>query len=247
MPGQSGLGRPILGLHNTLETSHSERWNLRAGYPMISVFKRFVWRQCASTAKNYIDAATGHGAGSPFGVPINIESVKPWYGGGGRLKASIEKSEATVRQLEEVILGLERRRPLKGKSARPHKPPKAILPSHWGIVLPGDWAKSMHRGQLRGFGCNPNAMVNERPMKIALQGLHGTKDPNYSTIARKHQINRITMWRRHLGLAVSKAEATSRFHKKLTAAQEKQLLRQLEDLSDRGLATTSVLPSSSTN
>ncbi|KMU81607.1 hypothetical protein CISG_09220 [Coccidioides immitis RMSCC 3703] len=59
-----------------------------------------------------------------------------WYGGGGRLKASIEKSEATVRQLEEVILGLERRRPLKGKSARPHKPPKAILPSHWGIVLP---------------------------------------------------------------------------------------------------------------
>ncbi|KMP10263.1 hypothetical protein CIRG_09944 [Coccidioides immitis RMSCC 2394] len=178
---------------------------------------------------------------------FELQRLRQWYGGGGRLKASIEKSEATVRQLEEVILGLERRRPLKGKSARPHKPPKAILPSHWGIVLPGDWAKSMHRGQLRGFGYNPNAMVNERPMKIALQGLHGTKDPNYSTIARKHQINRITMWRRHLGLAVSKAEATSRFHKKLTAAQEKQLLRQLEDLSDRGLATTSVLPSSSTN
>ncbi|KMU74619.1 hypothetical protein CISG_10362 [Coccidioides immitis RMSCC 3703] len=34
-------------------------------------------------------------------------------GGGGRMKASIEKSEVTVRQLEEVILGLERRKPLK--------------------------------------------------------------------------------------------------------------------------------------
>ncbi|EER40444.1 conserved hypothetical protein [Histoplasma capsulatum H143] len=44
---------------------------------------------------------------------FELQRLARWYSNGGRMKASIEKSEATVRHLEEAILNLERVRSLK--------------------------------------------------------------------------------------------------------------------------------------
>ncbi|KAG5295959.1 hypothetical protein I7I50_08897 [Histoplasma capsulatum G186AR] len=44
---------------------------------------------------------------------FELQRLARWYSNGGRMKASREKSEATVRHLEEAILSLERRKSLK--------------------------------------------------------------------------------------------------------------------------------------
>ena len=81
-------------------------------------------------------------------------------------------------------------------------------------------------------------MVNEQALQAALRELESSGSINYSHIASKHKVDRNTLARRHKGITVSIHEAHSIFQKLLTDAQEQELVRYLNKLSDRGIPPT---------
>ena len=81
-------------------------------------------------------------------------------------------------------------------------------------------------------------MVNEEVLKQAINDLKSQKSPNFSTTARKYNLDRTTLTRRFKGEAVSYSEARSRSHKLLTNAQESILIEYIRKLSERGLHST---------
>ena len=81
-------------------------------------------------------------------------------------------------------------------------------------------------------------MVNEKDMQLALSDLKSQEVINYTTTAKKYNIDRTTLMRRFTGNTVSNQEAHSTHQKHLTDAQEKVLLQHISDLSDRGMPPT---------
>jgi hypothetical protein len=74
--------------------------------------------------------------------------------------------------------------------------------------------------------------------EAALASLERQLIPDYSAIARKFNIGRITLMRRHKGITTSMAEARARTHQLLTKTQEEVLINQINKLTVRGLPPT---------
>jgi len=107
----------------------------------------------------------------------------------------------------------------------------------------------VHTGQ-----CNP--LVNAIPQTIipkpsncdisaimadidkAIEWLQSQEKANCAEAVRKFKIHPTTMWRRWYFYTVSRAEATSIHTKLLTTAQELELIKYINKLSDRGLPPT---------
>jgi hypothetical protein len=62
--------------------------------------------------------------------------------------------------------------------------------------------------------------------------------PNYTEIARKFNVTRTTLWRRHTGQTVSRAAATSALKKLLTDSQENEIIDYINKLTARGFPPT---------
>jgi hypothetical protein len=78
----------------------------------------------------------------------------------------------------------------------------------------------------------------ETRMAAALAALESQKPPLYRCTARTHFVNHTTLRRRFLGLQLSRAEAVSETHKRLTNVQENVLVQHINDLSKRGIFPT---------
>ena len=81
-------------------------------------------------------------------------------------------------------------------------------------------------------------MVNNEAIEQAIKDLKSQKSPNFTTTAKKYDLDRTTLTRRFKGEALSYSEARSRSHKLLTNAQESVLIDHIRKLSDRGLNPT---------
>jgi hypothetical protein len=67
-------------------------------------------------------------------------------------------------------------------------------------------------------------MVNKEDMQKALNALDRQLIPDYAKIAKKFNLERITLIRRHKGISTSKAKATSLYRKLLTNMQKEVLI-----------------------
>lgn len=81
-------------------------------------------------------------------------------------------------------------------------------------------------------------MVNEADIKLALDDLKSQKSPNYAATAKKYNVDRRTLSRRHQGICMSNHDAHSTFQKLLPDAQEEEIIGYINDLSDRGMPPT---------
>lgn len=72
----------------------------------------------------------------------------------------------------------------------------------------------------------------------AIAHLNAQERPNYSEASELFDIDRTTLWRRHNGLTVSRAEANSTYRQRLNNTQEKELLRYIAALTDRHIPPT---------
>jgi ATP-dependent protease Clp ATPase subunit len=84
-----------------------------------------------------------------------------------------------------------------------------------------------------------NKMGNDEDMEKALDALNTQLVTNYSYIAKKFNVSRTQLMRRHKGICVSRSEATSIYHRLLTNTQEEALIEQINKLTARGLPPTS--------
>ena len=85
---------------------------------------------------------------------------------------------------------------------------------------------------------NTDISTTMDPIKEAIIWLDSQSAPNYSAAAKKFNVNRSTLSRRHRGITMSKEQFTSTFKKNLTNAQEEQLLNYLNILTHQGLPPT---------
>ena len=76
-------------------------------------------------------------------------------------------------------------------------------------------------------------------MKAALAELEASEKPNYSEIARKYNLKRHALSRRHQGQTTSRADYISSHQQCLTNAQEQVLIDQINRLTERGIPPTS--------
>ena len=81
-------------------------------------------------------------------------------------------------------------------------------------------------------------MANESDILKAISDLESQKNPQYTQVARKYNLDRTTLMRRYKGLTVSNQQAASIHRKLLTDAQEEVLLDHISKLSSRGLPHT---------
>jgi hypothetical protein len=81
-------------------------------------------------------------------------------------------------------------------------------------------------------------MVNEAAIKKAIDDLYSQEAPNYVATAKKYEIDRRTLMRRHKGLSRSIQEAHSESQTLLTPTQEAVLIEHINTLSSRGLPPT---------
>ncbi|PVH90474.1 hypothetical protein DM02DRAFT_466438, partial [Periconia macrospinosa] len=70
-------------------------------------------------------------------------------------------------------------------------------------------------------------MVNEKDIQLALDDLKSQEVINFTTIAKKYNLDRTTLMRRFKGKTTSNQEAHSIHHKLLTDAQEEVLLQHI--------------------
>ena len=75
-------------------------------------------------------------------------------------------------------------------------------------------------------------------METAIAHLNRQKSLNYAEAARTYGVDSSTLWRRHKGLTVSRAEATSTHHQRLNDVQEDTLLGHIDALTDRHIPPT---------
>jgi hypothetical protein len=73
---------------------------------------------------------------------------------------------------------------------------------------------------------------------LALAEIGSENKPNYAEYARKYELDRTTLSRRHRGKTVSRKEATSEHRQNLTTLQEQELIHHINHLSDRNLPPT---------
>lgn len=81
-------------------------------------------------------------------------------------------------------------------------------------------------------------MANEAAIASAIEDLNRQLVPNVTATAAKYNISQTTLRRRFKGEQVSRAEAASLYHKNITNAQEKMLIRYINDLPERCLPPT---------
>jgi hypothetical protein len=81
-------------------------------------------------------------------------------------------------------------------------------------------------------------MVNEAAIKLAISALESQESPNFTFVAQKYGLDRITLMRRFKGKTVSYSEARSQNHKLLTNAQESVLIEYIRKISNQGLHAT---------
>ncbi len=84
---------------------------------------------------------------------------------------------------------------------------------------------------------NDNMDYNERIL-AAIADLDSQEVPNYGATAKKYDLVRTTLWRRHTSQTVSRSEATTEFRQALNEAQEKVLLSHIGRLVTRGTPPT---------
>lgn len=72
----------------------------------------------------------------------------------------------------------------------------------------------------------------------ALKDLESQKRPNFSTTAKKYQVERTTLAKRFKGQTGTIQEANSNSRQKLTTVQEGTLVAHINKLSERGLPPT---------
>jgi hypothetical protein len=81
--------------------------------------------------------------------------------------------------------------------------------------------------------------THETRMQLAIAELDTQSIPNYSSTARKHELVRSTLTRRHQCQTQSRAEALSDHSQRLTNAEEEVLIGHINRLTDRALPPTS--------
>jgi hypothetical protein len=81
-------------------------------------------------------------------------------------------------------------------------------------------------------------MDHEARIQAAITDLESQDRVNYAAIARKWEIDRSTLSRRHRGETGPNRDATSYVRRQLTDAQEDILIGHINKLSDRGLPPT---------
>ena len=81
-------------------------------------------------------------------------------------------------------------------------------------------------------------MVNEEYMQAALADCDLSEDPNYTEIAKKHHINRLTLSRRHQDITRSRAQFLSESVQCLTKAQEETLISYINRMTNRNMPPT---------
>jgi hypothetical protein len=83
-----------------------------------------------------------------------------------------------------------------------------------------------------------NNSTHESRLTAALAALESQMPPMYRRTASEFKINHTTLRRRFLGLQLSRSEAVSETHKRLTNIQEEVLIKHINDLSNRGIFPT---------
>ncbi len=73
-------------------------------------------------------------------------------------------------------------------------------------------------------------------ISTAIADLDSQEVPNYGATAKKYDLVRTTVWRRHTAQTVSRSEATTESRQVLNGAQEKVLLGHIDRLVARGNA-----------
>jgi hypothetical protein len=82
-------------------------------------------------------------------------------------------------------------------------------------------------------------MTNEEAMKKALAELESSSKPNYTEIAKRYEIGRHALSRRHQGQTTLRRDFFSNHRQCLTDIQEELLINQINRLTDRGIPLTS--------
>jgi hypothetical protein len=80
--------------------------------------------------------------------------------------------------------------------------------------------------------------THDARIELAIADLESQDEPNYSATARKHSINRITLYRRYNKMQSSVRTANSEHRQRLTFAQEEVLIGHINKLTDRGIPPT---------
>jgi hypothetical protein len=82
-------------------------------------------------------------------------------------------------------------------------------------------------------------MVNEQAMAEALASLESQEVPNYAATAKKFNLQRTTVMRRHQGRSRPRVQFLSESVQCLTNEQEKTLISYINCLTDRNMPPTS--------
>ena len=85
---------------------------------------------------------------------------------------------------------------------------------------------------------NANNMDHEARIQAAITDLESQERVNYAATAKKWNIDRSTLSRRHRGETGSNQDANSYARRQLTDTQEKTLIQYINKLSNRGLPPT---------
>ena len=85
-----------------------------------------------------------------------------------------------------------------------------------------------------------NSTHNSR-IEEAIAELNSSDNINYSATAKKYNLDRITLARRHKGQTASRETAASTYKKKLSDAQEQELLKHICMFNERGFPPISRL------
>ncbi len=81
-------------------------------------------------------------------------------------------------------------------------------------------------------------MDHNARLESAITDLESQLRVNYAATAKKWQVDRTTLPRRHKGQTGTRKDAASYIHRQLTDIQEEVLITYINRLSDRGLPPT---------
>jgi hypothetical protein len=81
--------------------------------------------------------------------------------------------------------------------------------------------------------------TRDSQIESALADLESQDSVNYAATAKKWEIHRSMLNRRHKGQSTSRAVANSKYRQRLTKVQEETLLKHIESLTERYMPSTS--------
>ena len=81
----------------------------------------------------------------------------------------------------------------------------------------------------------------EQRIQLAITELNSQSKLNYSATARKYELDRSTLTKRHKGIMSSMTTCSSEHKQRLTAEQEEVLIEQINNLTDRVMPPTSLM------